>query len=75
MDYRIIKGDKIKEQRGGRSVRDIAREADGRFCIAALSKWERGVCQPTLEKLPYLLKALGCGYEDISEPVSLALNN
>jgi len=73
MEYRVIMGSKIKQQRGSRSIRDVVRSAQKQFSIGAFHKWENGVCRPTDQKLPYLLAALGCDFEDISEPKSLAL--
>lgn len=73
MEYRVINGHKIREQRGSRSIRDVVKAQPNQFSVGALHKWETGKCRPTDEKLPYLLAALGCDYEDISEPKSLAL--
>jgi len=70
--YRKISGQKIKEQRGNRSMLDIVREADNKFTRPALSYWEADKRTPSLELLPYLLKGLGCEFEDITESVDLS---
>jgi transcriptional regulator with XRE-family HTH domain len=74
MECTKIKGDKIRKKRGNRSIRDVVKDANRAFTPASLSNWERGAYQPTFEKLPHLLAALGCSYEDIAEPVPLTRN-
>jgi transcriptional regulator with XRE-family HTH domain len=71
MSFRIIKGEKIRERRGTRSLKDIA-EAVG-VTRSALWQWETGKGKPADKHVPVLLQALSCNYEDISEPVSMAL--
>ena len=72
--FRIIKGEKIKQQRGNRSLRAISEAAGRKFTDAALSEWESGNYKPKDDKIPALLEALGCSYEDISEPADLSLS-
>lgn len=81
--FRVIKGEKIKKARGNRSLREVAEAAGHAFTDAALCSWEKYDWQkaqgktaykPTDDKIPALLAALGCSYEDISEPVEIALN-
>lgn len=72
MAFRVIKPEKIKKARGDRSLQDIADAAGGRFTRGALWQWEQeNGTKPTDENIPRLLEALGCSYEDISEPVEL----
>lgn len=77
MEFRIIKGNKIREQRGIRSLREIACQSwliatnpKNAFTYSALRQWERGEFRPGDDKVPVLLAALGCKFDDISEPVS-----
>lgn len=69
-----IKGQKIKERRGNRSLKDVAEAANNVFSDVALMKWEQDKMKPKRDNLTALLKALGCTYDDISEPVELGLN-
>jgi hypothetical protein len=78
--FRVIKGEKIKKARGGRSLREVARASNGAFSDAALLAWEtydwqqshgKKAYRPTDDKIPALLIALGCSYEDISEPIEV----
>lgn len=71
--FRVINGKKIKTQRGNRSLREIAEASGKLFTDAALSEWENGAYKPKDDKIPALLKALGCSFEDISEPVDVSL--
>ena len=70
MQFRIIKGDKIRKQRGGRSLREVAEASGFAFTFGSLDQWERGECRPRIENVPHLLKALECDYEAISEPMT-----
>ena len=72
--YRRTKGSLIREKRGPMSLRAVAALSNNGFSPAALHKWEHDEAQPTLDKLPHLLMALDCTYEEISEPVNLALS-
>lgn len=73
MEFRIIDGNKIKEQRGTRSLREIAAAANKEFSYSAIYQWEKGDATPIDEHVPILLEALGCGFEDISTPASKAV--
>lgn len=73
MEFRIIKGEKIRAKRGTRSLRDIEAAAGNAFTYSALRQWEQGDFRPGDDKVPILLAALGCDFEDISEPASIAL--
>lgn len=70
---RRIKGEKIKQARGERSLQTVADASGGRFSDVSLLSWEREDYRPKEDKLPILLKALGCSYEDISEEVDLSV--
>lgn len=71
MGFRIINGDKIRERRGNRSLREIAAAANGAFTYSALYQWEKDGIRPVDENVPILLDILGCKYEDISDPVGV----
>jgi transcriptional regulator with XRE-family HTH domain len=71
--FRVIKGQKIKEQRGKRSLREIAAVSNNAFTDVALLEWENGSYKPKDSKIPALLRALNCTYEDISEEVEVTL--
>jgi len=73
MEFRIIQGSKIRTQRGGRSLREVAAAANHAFTYSALRQWELGDCRPGDDKVPILLKALKCDFKDISEPASAVL--
>lgn len=73
MEFRIIDGRKIKEQRGTRSLRSIAAAADKKFSYSAIYQWENGDTTPKDDHVPILLQALGCGFEDISTPASMVI--
>lgn len=72
-EYKRIVGNKIKTRRGDRSMRELVALGGSRFSPAALYKWENDKAQPTNDKLPYLLKALDCSLDDISETFTLAI--
>lgn len=72
--FRIIKGELIRKKRGERSLREVAAASNGAFSDVSLYEWEKGSYKPKVEKVPALLAALNCGYEEISEPVEIALN-
>lgn len=71
MGFRTIKGYKIREMRGNRSLQDIVDAAGHKFTRSALWQWEQAESRikPSDANVPALLAALGCSYEDISEPV------
>jgi hypothetical protein len=79
--FRVIKGEKIKQVRGGRSLREVAAASNGAFSDVSLYEWEKydpkgkgkeNGYKPKDDKIPALLTALGCSYEDISEPYEVA---
>lgn len=74
MSFRVIKGELIKDKRGDRSLKEIADLSGSKFTRGALFQWEKGEYKPTDDNIPALLQALGCSYEDISEPVELAVS-
>ncbi len=65
--FRVINGSKIKKQRGKRSLAEIATASGNKFTDVALLSWEKEEYKPKDDKVPFLLSALGCSYEDISE--------
>lgn len=68
---RTIKGEKIRKMRGERSLRAIAAASNGVFSDISLLGWEKEDYEPRKEKIPVLLRVLGCDYEDITEAVEL----
>lgn len=70
--FRVINPKKLKTQRGERSLQAIVDASGNAFTYAALSNWENGNYKPKDEKIPSLLKGLGCSYEEISEEVEAA---
>lgn len=73
MELRIVNGDRIRQKRGDRSVREVAAASNGAFTHGALCGWESGDYRPKQDNLIPLLNALGCSYEDITEVVELGL--
>lgn len=74
MSFRRVKAEKIRAIRNGRSLQDIADASGGSFSKGLLWQWETRYknAEPTNDKIPDLVRALGCTYEDISEPVEMA---
>lgn len=72
--FRVIKGEKIKQKRGERSLREVAAASNGAFSDVSLYEWEKDSYKPKDDKIPALLTALNCSYEEISEPVEIALS-
>jgi len=70
-----IKGQKLKELRGGRSLAEISALADGKFSDVALMKWESETMQPREENIKALMQIFDCRLEDIAEPTEFALAN
>lgn len=68
-----IKGEKLKELRGERSLADIVEASGGAFSDAALLYWEEEKRQPKEESIKALLRVYGCKLEDIAEPLELAV--
>lgn len=73
MEFRIINGEKIKEQRlrKGLSLRQVAALSGNAFTHAAYRRWETGKIRPTDEKIPILMSIFNCQYEDISAPMAI----
>ncbi len=71
--YRKINPKKIKDQRGDLTRKKIA-ELSG-LSEQQIGQYEKvhGGYKPSEASLPYLLKALGCSYEDISDEVELSI--
>ncbi len=70
--YRRISPDRIKEIRGDRTRRAVIEPVRDNLTEQELMAYEKGLYRPSEKKLPYLLKGLGCSYDDISFPVELA---
>lgn len=71
--YRRINPTKITEKRGNRTRKLIAELSDGRISEQQIGQYEKGSYRPSEESLLFLLNALGCTYEDISDEVELAI--
>lgn len=71
--YRKIKPSKITEQRGTRTRKAIAELTGGQISEQQIGQYEKGQYKPSERTLPYLLAALGCTYEDISDAVDLVV--
>lgn len=69
--YRVVSPNKIVARRGGKSRRAIIERVDKKISEQELYSYEKGLYRPSDTKLAYLLKALDCSFEDISEPVDL----
>lgn len=69
MSYRVIDPTKLKEKRGERSQDEIVEKANKAFSKSALCAWENGEWRPRPDKIPVLLNALGCSFEEISSPI------
>lgn len=76
--YREIDPRKLIEKRGNRSRKLIAELAQGPtkkpLTEQDIYGYEKGLWQPSKEKLPYLLKALETTFDEVSQPVELAAN-
>ncbi len=71
--YREIASAKIIEKRGDRSRRELAESVDNKISEMDLYYFENHGRRPSAKKLPYLLKALGATFDEISEPVDLGV--
>lgn len=71
--YRVISPHKLVEKRGDRTRKQIVDPFKGFLTEQDIYAFERGLHRPSEKKLPYLLKALNAKWEDISEPVELAV--
>jgi hypothetical protein len=72
--FRVVKPEKIIEKRGERSRQEIVDAAGGKLTNQALYAYEKGLSKPSPKVLPYLLKGLNTTFDEISEPVELALS-
>ena len=70
--FRKLKTDKLIELRGERSRRAIAELTDFNLTEQDLYGYEKGNYQPTIKKMPYLLKVYNVEYQEISEPIEMA---
>jgi predicted transcriptional regulator len=68
-----IKGEKLKELRGERSLGAIVKASNEAFSDVALYKWESGMMQPKEKNVRALLTVYGCKLEDIAEPMELGI--
>jgi hypothetical protein len=69
--YRVISPKKLIEKRAARPRSEIVALSFGMLSEQDLYSYEKGLHRPSDKKLPYLLKALNCTYEQITEPVEL----
>ena len=71
--YRTISPNKIAEKRGNQTRRAIVEKVNFVITEQELFAYENDKYKPSAKKLPYLLKALNATFEEISDPVDLAL--
>lgn len=71
--YRVIDPSKIRQIRGNRTRKDVLGRIDFQISQQELYAYELGKYRPSEKKLPYLLKALNCTYEDITRPVEVSV--
>ena len=64
---------KIRAKRGDRTRREVLAPINNVITQQELMSYEKGYYKPSDMKLPYLLKALNCSYEEIAEPVDLSI--
>lgn len=69
--YRRINNQKVRELRGSRTRRAVLETINYGIGISELQSIENGTHKPSEQKLRLLLTALGCEYDDISDPVDL----
>ncbi len=69
--YRRISPQKIKAVRGKQTRKSIVERINYFVTAQELYAYEKGKYRPSDKKLAYLIKALECSYEDISEPHEL----
>jgi len=67
---RIIIPAKIISARGGRTRKQIADASHDKITEQDIYNWEKGLNLPRIDKQPYLLRALGVSFEEISEEIS-----
>ena len=73
--YRRISPTKIRQRRGERSRKSVVERVGFKISEQELYYYEKefGGYKPSEQKLAYLLKALDCNFDDISEPVELSI--
>jgi hypothetical protein len=71
--YREISPKKIRLRRGDRTRMEVVTRTNGKLSEQDLYAYEHGKWKPSPSKLAYLLAALECGYDEVSEPVDLVL--
>ena len=71
---RVIKPELLLQQRGDRTRKQIADQTGFKVTQQDIYAYEKGVNYPSLKKLPFLLNALGCTFEDVSEPLDMGIN-
>jgi len=71
--YRTISPTKIKNRRGEQTRKAVVERIGFVISEQELFSYEKGDYKPSQKKLPYLLQALDCTFDDISEPYELAV--
>lgn len=71
-EIRILDPNKLKEARGQRTLKEVVDASGRKFSFQQLSAWEAGHYKPRNEVLPFLVKALGVKWSDISTPIDEA---
>ena len=67
--YRQFSPAKVRNLRGDRPRRVISEMANKEISESEIAAYESGVYRPSDTKMLKLLQALGCVYNDISDPV------
>jgi hypothetical protein len=75
--YRKFSPQKVRQRRGTETRKAVIARANGKISESELAAYEHeradGGYRPSDEKMLYLLQALNCTYDDISEPLSLEM--
>lgn len=69
--YPIFSPEKIRKQRGSRTRREIVEPVSDHLTQQDLFLYEQGKVKPSLDKLPFLLKGLGCSFNDIVDQIDV----
>lgn len=69
MGLRKVRGHLIKKMRDGRPPSLIIERMPHKVTRTTIHQWEKEEWSPTEQNILSLITALGCTYEDISEPV------
>lgn len=69
--YRKFSPTKVRAKRGTRPRRAIKEATNGAISISEIAAYENGDYKPSDNKMLHLLKAFGCTYNEISEPMTL----